>query len=297
MEVRLLGRVEIRGGNAVLAPSRTAERCVLAALALSPGHPVHIDRLVDSLWGDQPPTKAEETIATHVRSVRRLIERVGGERAWLRSRRPGAYVLEIPSALVDYGRFTDLKRSAAASARAGGAHDSIDTYQRALDLWRGEPLEGIATAWADRRRQAIDRDYVDAVHELLEQQLCVGEYAAAVTRIQKLFEERIPTDSLIGIGLYSLAYSGHRASIPQFLDRARAAMRDLAGIGPSAKTQALARRLAEGADPDVPLAGAGTLPERAAPHGGHPDAAGETVTMVAVSSEVVYQSGRDQHIN
>jgi DNA-binding SARP family transcriptional activator len=77
MEFVLLGgmTVVVVGGALDLGPAR--QRCVLAALAVDAGHVVSVDRLIDRVWGDDPPLRARVTLLNYLFRLRRLLAGVG----------------------------------------------------------------------------------------------------------------------------------------------------------------------------------------------------------------------------
>ena len=58
-------------------------RALLAALLLEPNRIVSRDRLIDALWGEDPPDTARNTIQVHVSQLRKLLPE-GAARALLR---------------------------------------------------------------------------------------------------------------------------------------------------------------------------------------------------------------------
>jgi DNA-binding SARP family transcriptional activator len=299
VDLRVLGKVEIQNDESIFTLNRTAERCVLATLAFSPARPVHIDVFIENLWEDRPPAKADQTIATYVRRVRRLIEQAGGHRDWVRNRRPRSYELQIDPTMVDYHRFTASVASARASARAGDRRATLDAYQRALREWRGEPLADIDTSWAVRRRYALQGEYLDAVCGMLDEQLAAGDHATVVAGITKLIDHVVPTDRLIALAMHGLANSGQQAMIPDFIDRATEMMWNSAQVRPGKQIHALARALTN--QPELTNY---TLPPTPTPPGlpeegpvtSAPDDPKDVVTMIAVNNDIVFQTARDQHI-
>jgi DNA-binding SARP family transcriptional activator len=315
LNIRLFGDVEIQADNVIVTLDRAAERCVLATFALNPGRPVHTDTLVENVWGELQPAKAEQTVAHHVRGVRRAIEQAGGHRDWLRNRRPRSYELHIDVAAVDYHRFTALVRDAQASERNGTHHEAIVAYGRALELWRGEPLANIGSEWADRCRHAIRQEHLDALCALLVQQLKVGDYFAVAARVTQLITDVVPTDRLITLGMYGLAYGGHQAMIPSFVARATQRMWDAAQVRPSPAVDAVARKLTvESRAPDLFVAPrSSTLVEEELAQVIDPSRSEDTnqatltgaqngqtqtgrVIMTALYNENVYQAAGDQYI-
>ena len=47
------------------------QRTALAVLCLTPGQPVSTERLIDAIWGDGVPDKANRSIATFISNLRR----------------------------------------------------------------------------------------------------------------------------------------------------------------------------------------------------------------------------------
>ena len=105
MRIRLLGGVGAvtdRGEPVDVGPAKC--RALLAALALSPGTAVPVWRLVELVWGDDPPRTADRTLQSYVTRLRKglgheLITRVGA-----------AYRLDVPAESVDVVRFRQPRR-------------------------------------------------------------------------------------------------------------------------------------------------------------------------------------------
>jgi DNA-binding SARP family transcriptional activator len=243
MDVRLMGNVEIHDGRQPIPLSRAGERCVLASLALEPGRRIHVDTLIDRLWGDDPPTGAIHTIASYIRTVRKAIEDAGGRREWLPNHRPATYELSIGPGLVDYHRFTSLVGQARASQRDGTPADAVALYQKAMGLRTAEALSNVTGQWAANCRYAIEQSYLDALCALYEQQLTIGEYAPVASHATHLVMDVIPTDRMIVLAVYGLAGSGQHAAIPGFLTRATQRMWDAAQARPARQVFAIARQL------------------------------------------------------
>src|SRR5262249_43921310 len=74
MEIRLLGSLEVIDDSGQRVPLRGVRlQALVAALALSPGNAVSVDRLVDALWGDTPPEGAANALQRHVSTLRKLL--------------------------------------------------------------------------------------------------------------------------------------------------------------------------------------------------------------------------------
>src|ERR1044071_10114256 len=73
LQVGLLGPLEVSlRGEAVTLPAGRL-RALLAALALSAGRPVPVDRLASAVWGEEASVDTRANLQTSVRRLRRLL--------------------------------------------------------------------------------------------------------------------------------------------------------------------------------------------------------------------------------
>ena len=70
MEFRLLGPVEVLGddGEPVTVPGKRP-RALLALLLLHPNQALSTERLIDAVWGDDPPPSARGALQVHVHAL------------------------------------------------------------------------------------------------------------------------------------------------------------------------------------------------------------------------------------
>ena len=71
VEVRLLGPLEVGVSGRRLELRRQKQRALLALLALRAGEVVSTDRLVDELWGGEPPKAAVGSLQNLVSELRK----------------------------------------------------------------------------------------------------------------------------------------------------------------------------------------------------------------------------------
>ena len=78
MKFRILGTLEVRAyGDRVSLASPRQQRA-LAALLLSPNSVVPVERMVDALWEDEPPTTAVKQVRNCVSALRGRLGETGG---------------------------------------------------------------------------------------------------------------------------------------------------------------------------------------------------------------------------
>ena len=156
-EFLLLGPIECRIAGTVVRPAGRKQRIVLGALLLAEGRAVSVDRLIDVVWENPPPT-AEKQIRNAVSSLRgQLLDKksvVGLADA--------GYRIDLSEATVDVMTFAEHAARARQHLAADRLAEAVTSYQSALGLWRGSPLAGVDSpvlhAWVvglDEQRLAI----------------------------------------------------------------------------------------------------------------------------------------------
>ena len=136
VEYRLLGPLEadVDGRQALGGPK---QRAVLALLLCQPNTVVPASRLIDGLWGDDPPGSAANLVQGYVSGLRKRSAR-------RRSRLAGAaYVLRVSSGALDLQRFERLAYEGSQALERDDP-SSAAALREALALWRGPALADIA---------------------------------------------------------------------------------------------------------------------------------------------------------
>jgi DNA-binding SARP family transcriptional activator len=158
LTVHLLGAVELRRDGEALELGGPQQRAVIAHLALAPGRVVSVERLIDRLWGEQPPRTPLGTLQSYVSRLRRAVEPSRGAGAApqvLVSEAPG-YVLQVPAENVDVHQFRRLATDGRTAAAAGD-HVRAAAALRCCDrdlAWAGARRRRPRGSGAGDRRRA-----------------------------------------------------------------------------------------------------------------------------------------------
>src|ERR687890_157774 len=131
MQIRVLGHLEATVDDRPVALGGAKQRAVLAMLGLEANRPVTADRLIEGLWGEEPPPSAAKMVQNYVWRLRKVLD----AEIVTRGR---AYELQIDRELIDALRFGRLVGGATREGASDAAH-------QALALFRGEPLSDIAS--------------------------------------------------------------------------------------------------------------------------------------------------------
>lgn len=172
MWFRLLGPVEVLVGGRPVPLGGTKPRALLAALVLEQGHVVPASRLVEVLWGDDPPPSARSLIQTYVSTTRRSFAQ-HGLREVIVTKPPG-YAVRLDEAVVDAEEFSRLITQAKQSSGAHEYHEAAGLLRRALAMWQGPALFGLEDTLLRGEARRLDELHVGALEERYAVELLLG---------------------------------------------------------------------------------------------------------------------------
>jgi DNA-binding SARP family transcriptional activator len=196
MEFRILGSMEVLDGNRRLELPMGRGRSLLALLTLHAGQPVAAERLIDEIWGGEPPTTAATVVQGLVSRLRKALEpnRTTGTLPHILQTVGTAYRLAVDPDAVDANRFKRLLDEARGSSPGiRSAKLSV-----ALSLWRGPALaDFIYEPFAQRAIAALEESRIEAIEDRFEAELALGRDAELVAELREVttaypFRERLP---------------------------------------------------------------------------------------------------------
>ncbi|WP_326836364.1 BTAD domain-containing putative transcriptional regulator [Amycolatopsis rhabdoformis] len=245
MRFRILGTLEVRayGDRVVLASPR--QQRALAVLLLSPNSVVPVERMIDALWEDEPPTTAVKQVRNSVSALR---GRLGDTGALIVTDGPG-YRLQIDADDLDSLRFR--RHVAAARALAGQVKlvDAVEEIRGALALWRGPALDGLRTTTLAGRAALLDEQRADAVELCAQWQLRLGETDEVVRELTAFCGEhpvREPSHLLL---MRALAEEGRYAEASTLFHGLRRRLADELGVDPNLDLRRLHEQILADATP------------------------------------------------
>ncbi len=230
LDFRILGPLEVMSTSGALALGGQKQRALLGLLLVRAGEVVATERLVDQLWGEQPPKTATTSLQNLVSQLRKLL---GPD--FLVTRPPG-YVLSIDRTTLDLGRFEQLvadAKSAAPTERAAKLRD-------ALALWRGPPLADLAfETFAQTEIRRLEELRLEALEERIDADLELGEGSSLVPELEALVGEYPVRERLRTQLMLALYRAGRQADALDAYHDARRVLSDQLGIDPSPALQQL----------------------------------------------------------
>ncbi|GGT43661.1 hypothetical protein GCM10010271_54610 [Streptomyces kurssanovii] len=310
MKFRILGPVEVhdeRTGVRIL-PTGAKQRALLGALVVKSGQIVSVHRLIDELWGEQPPANATNALQAHVARLRRLLpvpEPGSGEQhhEWIVTRSLG-YVLRLGRAGTDADRFHRL----AAQGRAAAATDpeqAAELLRQALALWRGPALEGsvLGDICAAEAAQ-LEENRLTALEALYDACLRAARHGEITGELEELTTDHPMRERFYDLLMLALYRCGRQAEALSVYDRARRRLVHELGVEPG---PALRGRMEAILQHDPQLAAPGPtgqlarvhpMPLPPAPAPAAPGTAGgPDATVLNLTGEIARLRSRIEHLS
>ncbi len=203
-------------------------RALLIALALEPGRVVSKGKLVDWIWGEQPPADAANALQALVSRLRRALPdgSLDGQ--------AGGYRLTVRPYDVDAVRFEQLLDR----ARTGTDGQQAPLLREALDLWRGELMQDVEVRDSEAVEAVIVRFEglrLAAAEDLYEAEIRLGRGAELVAELTELVARHPVRERLAAALMRALAAAGRGAEALVVYQNAREALADTLGVDPSAE--------------------------------------------------------------
>ncbi|MFC4114947.1 BTAD domain-containing putative transcriptional regulator [Nonomuraea zeae] len=223
-------------GETVTVPGLKV-RALLVDLLVHEGHPVSVDRLVDDLWGEDPPANPAGALQVRVSQLRKALEDAEpGAKNLVVSRAPG-YLLRSDEGAVDAVRFAGLLSKAEAAdsprARAGLLAD-------ALALWRGPAFADFADEEYTRSAVVrLEEQRLSALEQQAEARLELGEHGLLVGELGDLVARHPLRERLRAVHMRALYRAGRQSEALAGYGELRERLADELGLDPGPELVAL----------------------------------------------------------
>ncbi|WP_219469947.1 AfsR/SARP family transcriptional regulator [Nonomuraea rhizosphaerae] len=225
LRFRMLGPLQADGGP---GPGPAKHRAVLAALLVSAGRVVPIERLMAVVWDDRPPASAEPVLRVYVSALRKLVDGIRTV--------PGGYLIAVEPDEVDCHRFERLVGQARRARDAGRDEVAADELRQALALWRGEALAGVESPYLRRTWGVpLEELRLTALEERVRLDLRLGRGGEVVGELRALVAAYPLRERAWGLLLDALGQAGRRAEALEAYREARRVLVDELGLEPGAE--------------------------------------------------------------
>jgi predicted ATPase/DNA-binding SARP family transcriptional activator len=181
-------RIELLGGFVVAAGDQVVEdsvwrlrkaRTLVKLLALAADHSLHREQLIEALWPESDVAGASNNLRQTVYAARRALDSCGEDGAARLDVNREVLTLAPERLRIDVEEFE-------AAAAVAEAQPSLETYRRAVELYRGELLpEDRFEEWASARRHALRERHLALLIDLARRCAQDGDDAGAIAALQR----------------------------------------------------------------------------------------------------------------
>jgi predicted ATPase/DNA-binding SARP family transcriptional activator len=234
VQYEILGPLTARVHDQPVALGGARTRAVLAVLLLDRNAVISVDRLVDLVWGEDPPPTVETALQGHISRLRRVL---GAEAI---ETQPPGYVLRVEPGAVDVERFESLVRRASVAP----PRDAGELLREALGLWQGPALADLEfQPFAEVEIARLDELRLSALEARVDADLASGRHDALAGELEALVSEHPYRERLHGQRILALYRSGRQAEALAAYQTARTALDEGLGIDPGPELQAIEVRI------------------------------------------------------
>lgn len=236
MEWRLLGDVgaSVDGRSVTFKGHR--HRAVLAYLLLDAGRTVTVDRIVDAVWGENPPKTARNTVQRFVADIRASL----GTGAAFLVTVPNGYRLDADPGTVDLHRVDELLALDRGSATDIVDPAASDTWRSVINEFGGRPLSGVGEAvYAESARHRLAEIHANATESLAACEIDAGRHAAVLDMIEHFADQHPARDRACELLMLARYRSGRHTEALAGYDRFRRHLAEELGVVPAPAVEAM----------------------------------------------------------
>lgn len=264
----ILGPLQVVAGERPVVLGAAKLRATLTVLLVHANQFTSLDRLVDELWEDRPPSSAAKLVPQYISQLRRSLEPDRDRRRHagpLLETRPRGYLLHVEGDALDADRFRAMVERSRCLARRDAAQAAADGLRRALSLWRGVALADVPrTPSVAAAAVQLEELRIAAVEDRIEAELALGRHSELVCELFALVSRYPLQERLRGQLMLALYRSGRQAEALQAYKAARQVLLEELGLEPGRGLRQLQQAILNG-DPALEPAGDSRRVAAAAP--------------------------------
>jgi DNA-binding SARP family transcriptional activator/tetratricopeptide (TPR) repeat protein len=238
MRFRILGHLEVRGPDGWTAISAAKWRSLLGCLLVRAGQLVPTESLIFELWGDNPPSTANNMVSIYVHRLRKEV--LGDAEGRILVHRAPGYLLRVAPGDVDIQVFDSLVAEGRSELAAGRPGRAAELLGEGLRLWRGPLLEDVprSPALAAHVERAAELR-LDATELRVAADLACDRAAEVVAELRGLVGDHPMRERLWALLIRALDQAGRRAEAFEAYALARRTIARELGVEPGSELQRL----------------------------------------------------------
>jgi DNA-binding SARP family transcriptional activator/tetratricopeptide (TPR) repeat protein len=199
----------------------------MAIMLLDANRIVPVNRMIEAIWGDNPPETARNQIQIRISHLRRLLGDIAKPHSLLITMPPG-YRLRVERGQFDLTDFDELTEQ----ARQENPAQAARTLRAALALWRGPMLSNVRSDLVQTIAHGVQERRLLAHEQCIELELGEGRHQQLVAELRGLVEDHPLRERLHGLLMLALYRSGRQAEALDVFHAYRMMLRDTLGLVP-----------------------------------------------------------------
>ncbi|MEV6068234.1 BTAD domain-containing putative transcriptional regulator [Nocardia sp. NPDC052001] len=262
MQFGILGSIEVRRTDGdPIAVGGPQVRALLALLALDAGKLVSRERLIDGLYGEDPPGDAAHALQSQVSRLRRALRATAGPATAGSAKAgsaatgaaaggpvgtslgsatgefvessPAGYRLAVESQAVDAHRFARLAEQGRNALRDRDPAAAATLLDQALACWRGPALADVLDApFAEVQVARLDEARLTVLADRAEAALALGDHHSVVATLPELVAAHPLRERLRALLMRGLYAAGRQADALESFEQGRRLLSDELGADP-----------------------------------------------------------------
>jgi DNA-binding SARP family transcriptional activator len=249
---KLLGALEVVGSRNC-TPVAPKLRSVLALLLLQANRVVHLDALIDELWGPDPPKSAVTTVQTYIYHLRKIfvaeeLNPPGGQ--LIATKQPG-YLFHTELEQVDTEVFERLLRQGRDLMEQGHPRPAAASLGQALDMWTGPALEDVPQGDLLRAHAVhLEERRINTLELRIQVDISLGRQHQLIPELSSLVCTYPLNEWFHGQLITALSQAGRRSDALLAYQTLRSLLSEELGVDPSTALQLLQRQVIAAVKPE-----------------------------------------------
>jgi class 3 adenylate cyclase/DNA-binding SARP family transcriptional activator len=257
VQYRLLGPVEALVDGRAVELGGPRQRGVLVVLLTQAGSLVPASRIIDAVWGDEPPASAANLVQRSVSQLRKALGREAIET------RGAGYMARVEPDALDLHVFERLARAGSVALNDGHFDEAAGALREALALWRGAALADLADQpFLEHEAARLEEMRLLATERALEADLACGRHADVLPEAERLVHDHSLRERPRELVMRALYGSARQADALEAYRQARATFVEELGIEPGPALRELEQAILRQDESLAPRDAAGGAPPR-----------------------------------
>lgn len=248
LRVDVLGPLRVSIDGMPVDPGSQTQCALLGLLALSPNVRVPAATLIDTILGGGSEGGSPDVLLSRMSRLRRRLQQAHPENlnaapAEMLVSDHGGYRLVVAGGQHDLTMFRRHVARARQLRQDGDLVDACGNFARAVELWRGDALEGLTALQSNPAVVALAREFRTVVVEYSSVAADSGRYLDVLPLLQRLAEEDPLHEAVHAELMVALAGSGQQAAALTVFDTLRRRLAVELGVDPGPELTAAHHRV------------------------------------------------------